>query len=91
MKLHDFRIWGLAPAWIIMIVTLIVPIGIIVFVSFAARGPYGGFDWHLSTDAYRQMLFAEDWSGVLAFNPQYIAIIARTFGWRCWQRSSAHC
>jgi len=78
MKARNFNFWGLVPAWAIMLLTLIVPIGIIVLVSFAERGPYGGFEWKFSLDAYRQILFAEDWSGTLAFNPQYLGIIART-------------
>lgn len=78
MKARNFNFWGLVPAWAIMLLTLIVPIGIIVLVSFAERGPYGGFEWKFSLDAYRQILFAEDWSGSLAFNPQYLGIIART-------------
>lgn len=78
MRLRDFRIWGLAPAWAIMALTLILPIGIVVLVSLATRGAYGGFDWGLSFDSYAKILFEEDWDGNLAFTPQYIAIIGRT-------------
>lgn len=74
----DFRIWGLLPAWIIMGFTLIIPIGIIIAVSFATRGAYGGFDWALSGESYIQILYQVGWTDELEFNPQYLYIIART-------------
>ena len=78
MRMRDFRLWGLAPAWAIMALTLILPIGIVVLVSLSTRGAYGGFDWGLSFDSYAGILFEEDWGGNLAFTPQYLAIIGRT-------------
>lgn len=78
MKATDFRIWGLAPAWVVMILTLVIPIAIVIMVSLASRGAYGGFDWGLSPAPYVQILFEEDWDGNLAFTPQYLAIIGRT-------------
>lgn len=78
MRMRDFRFWGLAPAWAIMALTLILPIGIVVLVSLSTRGAYGGFDWGLSFDSYAGILFEEDWDGNLAFTPQYLAIIGRT-------------
>ena len=78
MRLRDFRLWGLAPAWVIMALTLVLPIGIVVLVSLATRGAYGGFDWGLSGDSYAKILFEEDWDGNLAFTPQYLLIIGRT-------------
>lgn len=78
MKPGDFRFWGLAPAWAIMAVTLMLPICIVVLVSFATRGAYGGFDWGFSLEAYARLLFEEDWDGNLVFAPQYLAIIGRT-------------
>jgi len=76
--MRDFRFWGLLPAHLLMALKLIVPIGIIVAVSFATRGAYGGFEFDFTTAAYRQILFNEGWSGELEFNPQYLFIIART-------------
>lgn len=74
----DFRIWGLLPAWVIMGFTLIIPIGIVIAVSFAARGAYGGFDWALTGESYVQILYQVGWTDELEFNPQYLYIIART-------------
>jgi spermidine/putrescine transport system permease protein len=78
MRRLDFRIWGLIPAWAIMLVTLVVPIGIVILVSFALRGAYGGFEWGFSPQAYVRILFEEDWDGNVVFNPQYLEIILRT-------------
>ncbi len=61
-----------------MAFTLIVPIGIVIMVSFATRGAYGGFDWGLSFASYVQLLFSEGWEGGTEFNPQYLLIIGRT-------------
>ena len=78
MRVLDFRIWGLAPAWIIMALTLVVPIGIVALVSLSTRGAYGGFAWGFSGTSYVQLLFAQGWSGGMEFNPQYLQIIGRT-------------
>jgi spermidine/putrescine transport system permease protein len=78
MKKLDFRFWGLLPAHIIMLLTLIIPIGIIIMVSFSTKGPYGGFDYVFTTQAYQQLLFNEGWTGEIEFNPQYLYIIGRT-------------
>ncbi|OIQ31267.1 MAG: ABC transporter permease [Alphaproteobacteria bacterium MedPE-SWcel] len=73
-----FRFWGLAPAWALMILTLIVPILIVAGVSVAERGAYGGFDWAFDLTSYRQILFTEGWTDALEFDPKYLWIIART-------------
>ncbi|MGB3148275.1 MAG: ABC transporter permease [Paracoccaceae bacterium] len=78
MNWRDFRIWGQLPALTIMALALIVPICIVLLVSFGTRGSYGGFSFGLSPAAYQKILFAEDWSGNLGFNPQYLIIIGRT-------------
>jgi spermidine/putrescine transport system permease protein len=61
-----------------MLLTLIIPIGIIIIVSFSTRGSYGGFEYQLSTASYQKLLFNEGWTGETEFNPQYIYIIGRT-------------
>lgn len=70
--------FGLAPAYLVMIVTLIIPIAIVVVVSFSTRGPYGGFDYIFTTEAYRSLLFNIGWTNELEFNPQYLIIVGRT-------------
>ncbi len=78
MKRISFNVWGLLPAHVIMLLTLIVPIGIVVVVSFSTKGAYGGFDFIFTTQPYQQILFNEGWEGELEFNPQYLLIIGRT-------------
>lgn len=76
--MRGFRFWGLVPAWALMLGTLILPIGIVILVSFAHRGAYGGFEWGFSTASYREILFTEGWGDAPEFDPKYLVIIART-------------
>lgn len=78
MKNLDFRFWGRLPAHVIMLLTLIIPIGIIIMVSFSTRGSYGGFEYGFSFSSYQKLLFNEGWEGEMEFNPQYLYIIGRT-------------
>ena len=78
LRIPGWNILGLLPAHLIMLFTLIVPVGIIVLVSFSTRGPYGGFDYIFTTAPYKQLLFNEGWTGELEFNPQYLIVVART-------------
>jgi spermidine/putrescine transport system permease protein len=77
-RLSNWNVLGLLPAQLIMLLTLIIPVGIIILVSFSTRGPYGGFDYVFTTAPYKQILFNEGWSGELEFNPQYLIVVART-------------
>jgi spermidine/putrescine transport system permease protein len=76
--MKGFRFWGLVPAWVLMLGTLILPVGIVILVSFAHRGAYGGFEWGFSTDSYREILFTEGWDDDLEFDPKYLLIVGRT-------------
>lgn len=78
MRWNDPRLLGLLPAWLIMVLTLMIPILLVFAVSFATRGAYGGFEWSFSAASYKQLLFQDGWTGELEFNPQYLLIIGRT-------------
>ena len=78
MKKITLNTWGLLPAHIIMLLTLIIPIGIVIAVSFSTKGAYGGFDFIFTTKPYQKILFSLGWTGELEFNPQYLIIIGRT-------------
>lgn len=69
---------GLLPSWLLMGFALLFPILIVIAVSVATRGAYGGFEWGFDLSAYKQILFTEGWTGEQEFTPQYLAIIART-------------
>lgn len=76
--MKGLRFWGLVPAWVLMLATLMVPLIIVAVVSVAERGAYGGFAWGFTLDPYREILFSEDWDGNLVFDPKYLGIIGRT-------------
>src|SRR5690606_5231626 len=78
LKVPGWNVLGLLPTHLVMLFSLILPIGIIVLVSFSTRGPYGGFEYVFTTAPYRQILFNEGWTGELEFNPQYLIVVART-------------
>ena len=78
MKKIGFNVWGLLPSHITMLLTLIVPVGIIIMVSFSMRGSYGGFEYNFTTTPYKNLIFKEGWSGETEFNPQYLYIVSRT-------------
>ena len=69
---------GLLPAWLLMGFALLFPILIVIAVSVATRGAYGGFEWGFDLSGYKQILFVDGWTGELEFTPQYLAVIART-------------
>ncbi len=69
---------GLLPSWLLMGFALLFPIVIVIAVSVATRGAYGGFEWDFDLAGYKQILFTEGWTGELEFTPQYLSIIART-------------
>lgn len=73
-----FRFWGLVPAWVLMVGTLMIPLIIVAAVSVAERGAFGGFEWGFNLLSYRSILFSEDWDGNLVFDPKYLGIIGRT-------------
>ena len=74
----NLAVLGVLPSWLLMGFALIIPILIIVAVSFSVRGAYGGFDWGFDLAGYKQILFNEGWSGEIEFTPQYLVIILRT-------------
>jgi spermidine/putrescine transport system permease protein len=78
LKSLTFNFWGILPAHLIMLFTLIIPIVVIIMVSFSTRGPYGGFDYIFTTQPYEQLLFNIGWSGEVEFNPKYLYIVLRT-------------
>ncbi|MCE2521522.1 MAG: ABC transporter permease [Alphaproteobacteria bacterium] len=75
------RTWlGLAPAWLVIGVFMLVPIALMAVISFLEANPYGGVHFNFSTDAYVQIAFEYDLEDNLVFNPIYINIILRSVG-----------
>lgn len=68
-----------APAALFLIVFMLVPVGLMIYVSSLERGAFGGVAWGSHTGiAYEKLLFERDLTGQIFFNSDYIAIILRS-------------
>jgi spermidine/putrescine transport system permease protein len=71
----------LGPALIFIGVFMLIPIGLMAYVSFLDRGEYGGVVWGAYTpEAYVNFLFERDFDGSLIANTDYLQIFARSVG-----------
>ncbi len=69
-----------APAVAILAVFMIVPLFLMLYVSFLQRAPFGGVIWdQFTTVAYQKLLVERDLLGHQSFNSDYIAIFLRSF------------
>jgi spermidine/putrescine transport system permease protein len=79
-RLRLGRLLLFAPAFIVIVGFLVVPLGFIVVYSFLTPGTYGGVVWRFSTDAYVQFLFERDiFTQELQFTSAYLSIYGRSF------------
>lgn len=53
------RVWALAPAWALTVALFLVPLGLVVWYSFHARGAYGGV-----TDSFTWENYGRLWDGL---------------------------
>ena len=74
------RLLNIAPALLIIVIFMVLPMGILLFFSFMEADPYGGVEPHFSLEAYFQVLFDRDFDDVLGFDPIYLKIIGRSIG-----------
>lgn len=74
----SWNVIGLMPAYLMMLFLMIIPLGIILYVSIMTSDPYGGYHGIFSLESYQQILFNYDWDDNLSLNLQYLIIIART-------------
>ncbi len=74
----SWNLVGLMPAYLMMFLLMIIPLGIIFYVSIMTSDPYGGYQSVFSLESYQQILFNYDWDDNLSLNLQYLIIIART-------------
>ena len=72
--------FGVAPAWFVIGIFGLLPMFIMLGISFMEADPYGGVEPRFSYDAYVQFLFEYDLDDSLVFNPIYINIMARSVG-----------
>ena len=69
---------GIAPATIMVVCFMLLPILIIVVYSFLEKNPYGGVRPELSFEAYSRLLLERDFDDNLSFNPSYLLILFRS-------------
>jgi spermidine/putrescine transport system permease protein len=74
------RLAGLAPAWTVIGVLMVVPVLIMGVYSLLEADPYGGVEWRYSHEAYIQLFFERDLDDSLLWNPIYLNIILRSLG-----------
>lgn len=75
------RLLLLAPTLAIIGVFMLVPLGLMAYVSFLERGINGGVVWGShTTEAYLQFLFERDLDDSLLLNTDYIRIFLRSIG-----------
>ena len=71
----------LAPALLFIGVFMLMPIGLMAYVSILERGDYGGVVWGDHTaEAYLSFLFERDLDGSLVPNTDYLRIFLRSIG-----------
>lgn len=69
-----------APAMLMLLVFLVLPLGIMFAVSVQAPGDYGGVKWgQHSLEAYINFLWERDLDDALVFNADYLGIFQRSF------------
>jgi spermidine/putrescine transport system permease protein len=72
--------FGVAPAWAVIGIFGLLPMFIMLAISFMVQDPYGGVEWGFSTEAYVQFLFERDLDDSLLLNTIYVNIVARSIG-----------
>lgn len=79
MRIPLRRTGLLAPSMLTIGVLLILPLGLMAYVSTLQRGPTGGVIWDRHTlDAYVQFLFERDLTDRLVINTDYLHIFGRS-------------
>ncbi len=66
------------PLILTMVAFMVLPMAVAVLYSFLTSDPYGGANLPLTGRAYGQVLFQEDFDGLLIFSPAYLIIIGRS-------------
>ncbi|NJM28763.1 MAG: ABC transporter permease [Rhizobiales bacterium] len=81
MQRTQISAWlGVAPAWFVIGIFGVLPMLIMLGISFMVADPYGGVEPAYSHEAYIQFLFERDLDDSLIFNPIYLNIVLRSVG-----------
>ncbi len=68
-----------APAIVIIVGFMVLPLGLMLTYSFLEPGRYGGVVWSYSPEAYIRFFFERDLDDSLVFNLAYVRIFFRSF------------
>ena len=78
VKAHAKAVAGYAPAGLVLMAFMVIPMVIIATYSFMEANPYGGVRPVFSAEAYQKLLFERNWDDELEFNAAYIWIALRS-------------
>jgi spermidine/putrescine transport system permease protein len=80
-RIRSYRHFGLiGPATLIIGVFMVLPLGLMAYISVLERGPNGGVIWGAHTvEAYVNFLFERDLDDSLLLNTDYLQIFWRSF------------
>ena len=71
----------LAPAVLMLVAFMLLPMGLVALMSWLEPDPYGGVQWgQWTTDSYVRFLFDRDLDDQWVLNTDYLQIFARSFG-----------
>lgn len=74
------RLGLVGPSMVFIAIFMLLPIGLMAYVSFLERGEYGGVVWNEYTaEAYVNFFFERDLDDSLSVNTDYLRIFARSF------------
>ena len=74
------RLGLIGPSMVFIGIFMLLPIGLMAYVSFLERGEYGGVEWNAYTaEAYLNFFFERNLDDSLSMNTDYLRIFARSF------------
>lgn len=77
-KSAKVRWLALSPTYLVVGFFMMIPLCIMIGISFMEQNVYGGVHPNLSFAAYQQLLFEVDFDDNLGFDPAYLKIIGRS-------------
>lgn len=69
---------GLAPLSIVMGIFLLIPLGLVITMSFLKSGTYGGFQWQFDLGGYYRLLMDQRLDGQVTPNYRFLIVFGRS-------------
>ncbi len=81
MRARFGQAWLILPASLVIVLFMLLPLGLMAYVSILEKGLNGGVVWGShTTEAYLSFAFERDLDDSLVLNTDYLQIFARSFG-----------